>query len=369
MKVLGYVMANNEWPLLGLSITHALEYAVDHVVVVIHNQSNSVRAHLKRLKISLKGLITIYELEGPYFQESTTHISLALTDLKEFDWVYIFDCDEFTIVKSKKLFHKNLESLSKNIHAVRYNIEQFISPYDFNENNIKDFLKIKFKSVPNIFYKFDDRILYDELLHENINFFDIPFPSKIIFRKNFFENIGPGAHNLDINKLNECFLKSSIFYVVHLPMISFDKLKSRSEHGKLLIDQKYPPWYGWQNQLIYLIDINNGLTNFWKKHSVPENLQNESVEFTYKIDNIFKIKIQKTIKKYKKLMTGKIIKNIMPTILLSDLVRINENYKIEITGLKNKISNLENEINSLKSSRLYSLLLSIRRILYLFLKK
>lgn len=360
MKVLGYVMANDNFPLLGLSIVHALEHAVDHVLVVSHNQSDSTRTDLKKLRIALKRRITIYDLKGPYFQESTSHISLALTDLKEFDWVYIFDCDEFSIVKSKKLFKKNLESIPENIDALRYSIEQYIAPNDMDENNINDYLRIDVKSVPNIFYKFDDRILFDELLHQNINFFDIPFPSKIIFRAKYFEKIGPGAHNVNLNKINELILNSSTFHVAHIPMISLGKLMNRGNHGKLLIEQKYPLWHGWQNQLIYLIDKNKKLLNFWKMHSVPKKIKDKQMPFAYIIDKSFNFKFKKTLSKFNKFIINEIKINNTCNPELTDLVRIYEKYKKKYKSLENKIDelsvinrNLTNEIKTIKNSKLY----------------
>ena len=97
-RILGYVMARNEWPLLGLSVMHALNSGIDRVAVIDHCSDDATREGLRALKSFYSEKIFVYRLDDPrYLQEATTALVMALVDADSYDWVYVFDADEFVL--------------------------------------------------------------------------------------------------------------------------------------------------------------------------------------------------------------------------------------------------------------------------------
>ena len=49
-RILGVVMARDEWPMVALAITHALSGHVEHVAVLDHASTDASRTGLERLQ-------------------------------------------------------------------------------------------------------------------------------------------------------------------------------------------------------------------------------------------------------------------------------------------------------------------------------
>ena len=99
LRILGYVMARNEWPLLGAAIIHALSIGVDNVIVLDHCSNDGSSRHLKGIQDAFPNRVSVLRLNGEdYFQEATTSVVGALHGAQDFDWIYVFDADGFLLV-------------------------------------------------------------------------------------------------------------------------------------------------------------------------------------------------------------------------------------------------------------------------------
>ena len=97
-RVLGCVMARDEWPLLGLAVDHALHGHVDHVVVVDHGSTDGTRSGLLGLQTQQPDRITLVRLDDTAFtQEAVTALMVAVGSGVPADWIYVFDADEFIL--------------------------------------------------------------------------------------------------------------------------------------------------------------------------------------------------------------------------------------------------------------------------------
>ncbi len=103
-RILGYVMARDEWPLLAVAgRPRALERHVDHVLVVDH-ASRGRHPGWPDGTPAGSGLdgSPSYRLDGEDFhQEATTTVMTRVGGVAAYSWVYVFDADEFLLHRDR----------------------------------------------------------------------------------------------------------------------------------------------------------------------------------------------------------------------------------------------------------------------------
>ena len=278
-RILGYVMARNEWPLLGLSVMHALNSGIDRVAVIDHCSDDATREGLRALKSFYSDKIFVYRLDDPrYLQEATTALVMALVDADSYDWVYVFDADEFVLSPPEMKLGEMLSRVPLDIDAVRYEIHQWVAPTDFDDLDITEYSRIRYRAVANNFTKLTGAELGDEIEHESFNFFDLPFQSKILVRGKWAQALAAGTHLIrERVGTVEMTMDASTLRVGHLPLLSRRRLALKSKQGAALIRAGFDPDHGWQSQMIYRLDIAETLEKFWRHHSVTDDLPHESI--------------------------------------------------------------------------------------------
>jgi hypothetical protein len=269
-RILGYVMAKNEWPILGLSISHALLRGVDEILVVDHCSNDGTRAGLVALQQRFPNRIEVLRLDLPeYLQEATTALVSSLINVEQYDWVYIFDADEFMLGNQKSDLGEVLEGIPLEVQGVRYKIDQWVAPFNFNDEALGSYTQICQKATPVLFSEPPVEILENEIREGNMNFFDFDFPSKLIIRSNQFFNAGPGAHSLRNGESSrEVMLSKSELVCAHLPLLGKRRILLRSSQGKSLVERGFPSWHGWQSQMVFRLDTERRLEAFWENHSI-----------------------------------------------------------------------------------------------------
>ena len=376
IKILGYIMARNEWPLLGLSIVHALQNEIDHILIIDHCSQDETHEGLLSLQKEWPGRLTVFRLNDErYLQETTTNIMMHMDLVKNYDWVYVFDADEFILLQKDKSLNAFLNGLPETTVSVRYEIQQWIAPIDMDEKNLSQYEQISKRAIPSLQLNLSSELLSEEIERGNINFFDIPFPSKVIVRSCYAPNLLAGAHGLkQKNNLEEIKINHDFFVVGHLPLLSKQRLNLKSNQGELLIKTNFPKWHGWQNQMLRKIQMNRKLDLFWQAHSISDEFMEidqvkPSITEDLRLKDIFKKIFQKKtffeIKKindnpFKNIKENSIpIKNVIDTIenfrKLQDqtLAQRTEETKQQartITTLNQSLSTKDNEIHNLVNS-------------------
>jgi len=268
MFIHAIVVSRNDWGTLALSITNVLVNHADVVHVLNHGSSDQTAHGLKVLQEIWGKRLKIYSASPdiPFNQSLLTNMLVPIAENEGADWIYVFDSDEFLLSKPDFSLKKELSKLSSDTVAARYNLSNYISTHDFDQDNISHYQKLIYKSKPSINC---DPIRSMELISEGkISFFDLTFPSKIFFRANKDLLIAKGAHGLQYILDKQSTISFIDAECAHLSLSSKKILSVKSLHGKSLIDLGLSKKLGWQNQLVHQLDIAGKLDWFWEKHSI-----------------------------------------------------------------------------------------------------
>ena len=268
-RILGYIMARNEWPILGAAIIHALSIGVDRVVVLDHASDDSSSSNLKVIQEAFPDRLVILRLNSEsYFQEAATSVVGELVQAHEYDWLYIFDADEFLLVNEEIQLKEVLRNIPAHIEVIRYQNDQWIAPYDLNESDVDSYFAICNRAIPNLFINLPGEVIAEEIEDGNMNYFDVPFPTKVMVRGHLSHTIAAGSHFSRTTSSNkEMEIDPGVFRLAHLPFRSYRGLERKAEQGRALEKSGFPFGHGWQSQLLYKLQEKGMLEEFWRQHS------------------------------------------------------------------------------------------------------
>jgi hypothetical protein len=292
-------MARNETDLITLSVSHALDSLCDQVMILIHDSSSAFEEEVLNLSRIWPGKIIFLKLvDREYQQKKAMQVLNFMASKLDFDWIYPFDADEFVITVDRDLLKRYLDNVSDNILSLRYKVENWISNEDFKIDNYQSFFSIRNRAVPMVDIPLDAMTRRSEIQSGNQNYFDFEFGTKIIFRNRLSYVLTAGSHSLEeLSSECENSLPNDVFKVAHIPLLSRERLSLRVEQGKKLIQEGFPVWHGWQSQMIYEMNEEGTLEEFWLNHSVTSDLpKTKGTKFTSVVDYAFASAIEPTIK-------------------------------------------------------------------------
>jgi hypothetical protein len=159
--------------------------------------------------------------------------------------------------------------------AVRYELHNLIAPTDFVEHDFDRYSELCEKAVVNPDFKLTHGDFVESIIQGELNFFDVPFDSKVIFRLPQNSWAAAGSHSLlKINSDREYKLSEETTFVAHIPFLTRERLVRRAERGRTLVSSGYPRDHGWQSQVVYQMQIGGRLDDYWKKNSIPNTSSN-----------------------------------------------------------------------------------------------
>ena len=278
-RVLGVLIARNEWPLLGISITHALVNHVDELIVVDHSSTDETQAGLAALKNRWGDKIQVLHLcEGTFHHEETNLMLKTMYEDRDFDWVYPIDADEFLITPNNLSLKQLLAQVPGDHKVVRYELHNFVAPSDFVENDFNRYSELNKKAVVIPDLRLTHESIFESVFSEDLNFFDVPFDSKVIFRLPQDSWTVGGSHlMLGVDRESEFKFSAEETFVAHLPFLSRDRLMLRVAQGQDLAKSDYSRDHGWQSQVVNQMFIQGRLDEYWKRNSLATDPSNVEV--------------------------------------------------------------------------------------------
>lgn len=264
-RVVGIIMAHEEMPLLLVSVSYALLNHVEKVLVINHSLSESSREDLSLLTEVWEDRATILDIIDENFEQAAvTNAAVDIARTLEPDWIYIFDSDEFLLTNTGAGLSEYLGTIPRRIKEIRYGFKDWISFTDFNEENLDDYLKLRFRTKYSHIEITREKLLFKRILGIRPTTLNSGSMQKILFRneKRSTNWIAAGTH-YQLKKYVK-FLETDFIYGAHLSLLSWPRLQRKAKMGGRLINGGFSPEHGWHAQELYR---HPDLYGYWLEHS------------------------------------------------------------------------------------------------------
>lgn len=237
MKIHGVVIARNEWPLLGLSISHALFYHVDKVFVIDHSSTDDTKNGLAELQKVWPDRIEVFRYEDALFdQEALTNILLHISNQENPDWNIIFDADEFLVSPTKKNIKDHLATLGEKWNAIAVQLENYIVPSGFVDTRLEDYLLID-HYVTSVNHVGDRDEFHEQVKRNEKLLHEFRVPSKVLLKNNLGDFVDAGQHQLkygdgkfwELWDTTVAAINKEDWLICHLPYTSLERFKARKD--------------------------------------------------------------------------------------------------------------------------------------------
>jgi hypothetical protein len=275
-RIHGLTLIRDEWPLALLSINHALLHHVDRLHCAVQVSSDATLAGVQQLRGFWGERLTVVEIRTPaYLQEAivATLVRQLAAAAAPGDWLYVFDADEFAVTPSALPLREQIALQPSDHQELRYPVWNWIAPVDFDDRDLATYGRIRHRALPCVFLSLPPHILAEEIGRGFINYFDLPFYDKGLFRLDALRErwLGPGAHRLRppaalLSSAAE--LSPGPFHAMHLPLLSRRRLECRLAQARNLMAQGFPFHHGWQSRMLLDLEASQELDAFWRRHAI-----------------------------------------------------------------------------------------------------
>lgn len=270
-RVAGVMVVRDEWPLLAVTVTNLLEHHVDRLTVYDHASTDGTMDGLLRLQRHWGDRLLVRQLgDVPFLQSAIVTTALVEIAFEPFDWVYVCDADEIALVRERPLAEV-LAAVPAHVGLVRYEVENWIAPQRFDTVRVDDLTSVTARACVDPSLAASADRVGDRVARGELNYFSVPFESKVIVRNGRSVWLAPGAHFADDAMApDEASLPRDDFVVAHLPLLSEDRLVRRADHSLALREAGFEETHGWQSHAIADIARAGRIHDFWEDHSIRE---------------------------------------------------------------------------------------------------
>ena len=227
VRIHGLTLIRDEWPLALLSINHALLHHVDRLHCAVQVSTDATLEGVQRLRGFWGERLTVVEIRtDAYLQEAivATLVRQLAAAADPGDWLYGFDADEFAVTPSALPLREQIAARPSDDQELRYPVWNWIAPVDFDDRDLPSYGRIRHRALPCVFLSLPPHILAEEIGRGFVNYFDLPFYDKGLFRLDALRErwLGPGAHRLRPPAAPglPCFEESDLFATALEPALA-----------------------------------------------------------------------------------------------------------------------------------------------------
>lgn len=137
-------VVKDEWPLIALSVTHALMNYAEKVFIIDTGSTDGIFSGIKLLQEMFPERITMLRCAMPIFDQAPlSNILLSLSEETGADWTFVLDADEFFSAPFPETLQQSFSALPGQFLAMAVPVTNFAPFEDFNEIEICSFLNIR----------------------------------------------------------------------------------------------------------------------------------------------------------------------------------------------------------------------------------
>ena len=153
---------------------------------------------------------------------------------------------------------------------MRYEIDNWVSREDFDEADLDAYLQLDARSVPSTFTP-SFQLNAQDITDGFVNYFDVPFASKVIMRRHAFGSLPVGGvhyfdHSAGVKPIQ---VTVADLRVAHLPLLTRARLDARASR-RAFASMNKPVVEGWQLDVFIDVADAGGLDEFWQRHSIRD---------------------------------------------------------------------------------------------------
>jgi glycosyltransferase involved in cell wall biosynthesis len=240
MKITGFMTIKNEWPLVAVSISHALINHVDRMYVVDNGSTDGTWEGLKILQEIFPDRLVVIYYESEYYDQKA--ISHALGHLgsdqgKQPHWALSLDADEFLIKNFPETLKEYIERASSEWHSIVLDVVNYIPPQGFQDDDLDLYPMIEYKVR-----SYSQSISAEEFKAQaeagKLYWQQYKTGGKVTYKMELHKRLGHGSHQIDYGDAiryqthdsgTASLLQTDLLYVAHLPYTSLKRLSNRTQ--------------------------------------------------------------------------------------------------------------------------------------------
>jgi Glycosyl transferase family 2 len=234
VEIFGVCVARNEWPMLAVTITHALLNGCDQVLLIDNGSTDDTLRGLEVLRDGeFSDRIHVVSYKGVYKQAAITGAAMQLARRMGANYLLPFDADEFLVTRQNitllKFIAESLAGLSGEQSIDSYQIAHvhYAVQHDFNSESLIDYANIFAKNLP---HQKQIHLTREELAQmvekREVGFFNNHFwnfKQVVQARKDLF--VTAGSHRT-LRNSNVFYVPSSEIFLAHLAYPSRKKIEN-----------------------------------------------------------------------------------------------------------------------------------------------
>jgi len=235
-KVNAVFIVKDEWPLLAVTISHALTNYAEKVIIIDTGSQDGIFEGIRLLEALWKDRVQLFRCSQEiYDQIPLTNLLIEMSKENDADWTMVLDADEFFVHENYLQFLKVLSETPEQWSSYSLPVENFIVIEGHDDFSLEAFGEITHRVVPQgVGPQFDTefvkRVLSGELPLQSRN-----VPDKMLVRNSSSIFLSLGAHQVvfgdGINWVRHDSLVSSSISLggrlCHLPFTSGHRLEKR----------------------------------------------------------------------------------------------------------------------------------------------
>jgi len=197
IKVNAVYVVKNEWPLLALTISHALTHYAEKVIIVDTGSEDGIFEGIKVLQTFWNNRIVLYRCSQEIFDQTPlTNLLVEASKEDQADWTMILDADEFFVHENYPEFLQKLSKTEEKWSSYAIKVINFIVNEEHEDSNLADFGNISYRVVGQNSISINDTNYPLRVLSGEIPLQYRTTPDKILVRNSSDVFISQGSHQI-----------------------------------------------------------------------------------------------------------------------------------------------------------------------------
>ena len=245
MKVNAVYVVKNEWPLLAVSISHALTHYAEKVLIIDTGSRDGIFEGIQAMQKLWVGRIELFRCNQEIFDQTPlTNMLIEMSSEDQADWTMVLDADEFFVHDNYSEFLAKLSNTEEKWSSYSIPVENYIVEESHSDLILESFNDIQHRVVGESIYASTAQLYAARVSSGEIPLQYRNTPHKLLIRNSSNRFISQGNHQVVFGdgiwwKKYDSSISSGNFLggkICHLPYTSENRLLARK--GRDFFDQQ-----------------------------------------------------------------------------------------------------------------------------------